>query len=187
MKRKTDKEDEVCDINKSQKTEENENYNYDNNTINNHTRTSVKCTHINNNNKVNIDFEKDKKRELIRASNRSADLLAQIEFITSTKLPYNKNHVINETDYITSNVLCPLCKEHNLIFKVKLFMCICGFNLDTGDDKITFEHLEKEIITAYNSHKNNCKEEPYFHVENQFGISMLCLSCNHCNNFSVVT
>jgi len=86
------------------------------------------------------------------------------------------------------SVPCPQCQQHPLLQcdAGRVFMCRCGFRFNSQHDGITLDFLRQQLAGAFTYHAQRCTHQPKVFVKDEYGVNLMCLTCNQCNGFSVI-
>lgn len=83
-------------------------------------------------------------------------------------------------------LLCPVCKKDAISCVNGLLFCRCGVRLNTQADHITTDFLRSQLADTIAMHSQVCHEQPFFCVQNSFGIDGMYMLCNHCECLELV-
>lgn len=100
-------------------------------------------------------------------------------------LTYKDASLASYANSSTPVVVCPICRKGNLLENKGVIFCNCGLRLNVQSN-ITLDFVNQLLCEAYNAHSATCAQDPAFVLRNQFGISTLCLYCEHCDALHVV-
>ena len=84
------------------------------------------------------------------------------------------------------SLLCPVCKQHNIRFQQQGFMCPCGVRVNTQTDHVDDSFLRQQLVQLVSHHSDHCVHQPFFCVQNTFGVEGLYMLCNGCDALELV-
>ena len=83
-------------------------------------------------------------------------------------------------------LLCPVCKQHNIRFQHQCIMCPCGVRVNTQTDHVDDSFLRQQLMTLVSHHSDHCCQQPFFCVQDTFGVEGLYMMCNSCDTLELV-
>ena len=83
-------------------------------------------------------------------------------------------------------LLCPVCQRHNITFRSHGLVCPCGVRINTQTDHVDDSFLRHQLAALVDHHASCCPAQPFFCVQNQFGVEGLYMLCNTCDALELV-
>lgn len=83
-------------------------------------------------------------------------------------------------------VLCPVCKHDDLHFAEAQIGCPCGIRINTETDYVHPDYVQQQLADALAQHSQCCPSQPFFCVQNTFGMEGLYMLCNDCDALELI-